>query len=68
MRTVEILVSFLVTSLLLCCSQDAMIPILSGSHGTEEGKESRIVERELMIGSYCRSLSSDRQESRQEFS
>ena len=53
---------------LSCCSPDAMILILSGSHGTEEGKEGRIVEGERMIGSYSRSLSSDRKKSRQELS
>ena len=68
MGIVEVSVSVVVKSLLLCCSPDAMILILSGSHGTEEGKEGRIVERELMIRSYCRRLSSNRQESRQEFS
>ena len=39
-------VSLLVMSLLLCCSPDAKILILSGSHGTREGKEGRIVERD----------------------
>ena len=68
MGIVEVEVSVLVTSLILCCSPDAMILILSGSHGTEEGKEGRIVDGGMMIGSHCRSLSSNRQESRQEFS
>ena len=43
MGIVEVSVSVVVKSLLLCCSPDAMILILSGSHGTEEGKEGRIV-------------------------
>ena len=59
MGIVEVSVSVVVKSILLCCSPDAMILILSGSHGTEEGKEGRIVKGELIIGSYCRSLSSD---------
>ena len=32
------------SNLLLCCSPDAKILILSGSHGTEGGKEGRIVD------------------------
>ena len=50
MRTILVLVLVsIIKYISFCCSPDAKILILSGSHGTEEGKEGRIVDGGMMI-------------------